>query len=323
MTALAAIKNETAVTSRKPAGETPIVFLSSGDVPRAFKMIAKEDGIDILDVDNGMTICANLFRGSPANQAVAKMFLPNLGWGEFSHYLRQQKEYKGGVPDIDSGAKTPLPGNADLQIAAGVRSAVFQDIRSKDIIEDDRDASLPYRFPAMDRSGAITEILSHSTFLSRGEGRSRFSWDVRMNHAWDRSGHQVSRNGEETDPAHDREWMKEAAVGGDTFMEACEQALADHLADEDLDVVGSHGGFVVLSEYAGQDMSFASLDEAHAKVSGLDNQDLLMLWAKFRMLDVDLGLEARTQAVQEVMNHKRAEFEEKMGDPEEIDPEMF
>lgn len=323
MTALAAVRNETAVQA-KPAGvDTTITFMSSGDVPRAFRMTVRPDGIDIFDIDNDKAVITDLFRSTPSNIRFAEAFLPNLGWKEFSRYVSAQKEYSGGSPDIDQAASVPFSGNAMRQIDADMAPAVFNDIRSRAIIEDDRDTTLPYRFPAIDRDGAIREILAKDTFITAGEGRSRFCWDVRMGHAWDRSGVPVSDTGEEVDPDHDRAWAKQTAVGGETFMEACEQALSVHLSDEDLEGAGSNGGFVVLSEYMGQDMSFESLDEARDKVSALSNEDLLMLWVKFRSLDVDLGLEARTIAVQEVMNAKRVDFEMKLGDPEEIEPDYF
>lgn len=312
-------KKETGFSVASPKTKTAtVLFMSAGDVQRAFTITSGPDGIDVFDVDNNVYACKEMFAGSAIRRTFAETFLADLSWREFSAFISAQKEYLKNIPDINGAFSTPSQGNAARQVESGIRSLVFSDIRTVSLVADDKDESLEYRYPPVDRAGAVAEILAHNTVMLAGTGTSAIGWDVRMSHRWDRSGTPVDRFGEEIDREHDKAWSEASKEGGDIFIGCCDAALKPHLEDEDLSVYGSNGGFVYLAELAGEDMTFSSLSEFKSKLESLPSEDLVQVWSKIRTLDVDFSVPKRTEAVREMMNAARAEFEQEIGDPEEV-----
>lgn len=304
---LAVAQPEPAATPvRKSGAETLVRFFDgAGNTPRAVEITFHEDRIDIFDIDHDRAICLDMHAGKASTVKLAKMFLPTLDWSEFTSYMRARPEYTGGIPDIDKSTKIPGDGNRARQAARGLAQTEFVDIRPQHMIEEG--------FPAVDRAGAIRQITDHATYLNPEDGRAYFCWDVSIPEKTARMGRPADNSGEDVDPDLDDAWRNHLATDDDAMERIMTRFLEPHLSDDDMDVAGTKGDVLILSEtFAGDgiaDMGFTSTNDVKDILSKMDDLDIAILWAKFRTLDALLTVDNRRKAFLDCFNEERAIFE--------------
>lgn len=318
-----------------PRHKADISFDSAGDVPRSFTVVLAQgllatagreaaSGIAIIDNDNGRVVCDGIQAtsgtdGRPnATQLMAFALLPEMDWHAFSNYCRGHASYRGGIEDIDKALSLPHGGSRSRQVELGLIRPNFSDIRPIALREINSISAMPYRFPVSSRKAMINEILPRLHYRAQ-DGSRALAWDIRMNFKWNASGH--VEGGEAVERSMDRRWAAQSDRDGDAFKQACDQSLQpfvvapfvaldlDPSRAAELDVRGDNGGFLVLSSFAGRDMTFSGPRELEDKLDAMSDDDLSMLWATARILDVDLSKGVRGAEMALAMNEVRAALE--------------
>lgn len=267
------------------------------------------NGICIIDNDSRAIICEGFMvgkgRGGNASpeQIVILDRLTAMGWEEFSEFCRTCPSYRGNLSEDCRDNRDDL-------------------LKGLDGVEG-------YRFPRTTREGMIAEILAHGTWTDAA-GRKLLAWDIRMNFAWDKSGR--VDGGEELCRSQDARWKKKVEGNSKLFRQACEKTLKPFLSPDfrildgdadmacDLDVAGSHGGWLVMRALGGQDLRMASGAALAAFLAEASDAVVRNIWATLRTLNVDLSRRNRVQMMSWTLNEMRAELESVW--LEELDPEL-
>lgn len=267
------------------------------------------NGICIIDNDSRAVICEGFMVGkgrggnaSPEQIAILDR-LTQMEWAEFSEFCKTCPSYRGNLSDDCRDNRDDF-------------------LKGLDGVEG-------YRFPRTTREGMISEILGHATWTDIS-GRKLLAWDIRMNFPWDKSGR--VDGGEELCRSQDARWKKAIEGNSKAFRKACEKTLEPFLdsnfrvldGDDDmicnLDVAGSHGGWLVLRSLGGQDLRMASQTDFAAFLATASDTVIRNIWATLRALNVDLSRKNRVQMMSWTLNQMRAEMEAVW--LEELDPEL-
>lgn len=267
------------------------------------------NGICIIDNDSRQVICEGFMvgkgrgGGASSEQIATLDRVADMGWLEFSEFCRSCPSYRGNLSDECRDNRDDF-------------------LKGLDGVEG-------YRFPRTTREGMISEILAHSTWTD-ASGRKLLAWDIRMNFPWDKSGR--VEGGEELCRSQDSRWKKAVEGTSKLFRKACEKTLKPfldtdfHILDGeedllcDLDVAGSHGGWLVLRALGGQDLRMKSSSELAAFLAEASDAVVRNIWATLRALNVDLSRKNRVQMMSWTLNEMRAELESVW--LEELDPEL-
>lgn len=329
-----------------PAHKAHLSFDSLGDVPRSFSVViaqgalatddrAAPNGLAVIDNDSGRVVCDGIqpqaitVHGPSMAQQMAFTLIQEMDFRALANYCRSRPTYRGGFDDIDGDRTLPNGGSRERQIELGLLRPSFSDIRPAVLKEINAISAMPYRFPVSSRQAMINETLARPTYRA-ADGSQALAWDIRMNFKWNATGH--VEGGESVERSMDRRWAPLAEKDGAAFKQACDQALQPYVAAPfvpldldpsraaDLDVKGDNGGFLVMSSFAGKQMTFSGPRELEAKLDAMSNDDLSMLWAAGRILDKDLSKRVRATEMALAMNEIRAEMEvewlEEIDEPE-------
>ena len=290
----------------------------------------EQNGLVIIDNDNWIVVCDGIraqpssIRGPSSDQKKLFREVCAMNWTDFANFCRTIVGGPRGIPDIDTPMAVPMQGNAEQQQRIGVYREPERDNRD-DFLRGIHEEGM-YSLPFTTRAGMMREILIHPT-IRRG-GELHLSWDVRMDHAWDRSGRIV--NGEELCPSMDGRWKRKLAEDPSILRRALEAVLEGYfdpefapleMDDAKTEIEQSHGeDELFLKSFNGASMGFASHSELRARLNVLTDRALMTFWAAVRVLDADLGRRTRTLMVQEQLNQMRHEIEQAWLD--EVDEEL-
>lgn len=317
------------------AHKANLSFDSAGDVPRSITVViaqgalatdgrAAANGLAVIDNDSGRVVCdgiqaqANSAHGPSMAQQMAFTVIQEMDWRAFASYCRSRPTYRGGFDDIDGDFVLPNGGSRGRQIELGLIKPNFSDVRPTVLKEINAISAMPYRFPVSSRQAMMNEILARTTYRAQ-DGSRALAWDIRMNFKWNDSGR--TKDGETVCRTMDKRWADLIEGDGDVFKQACDQALQPYVAAPfaaldldpsraaELDVKGDNGGSLVMTSFAGKPMTFAGPRELEAKLEAMSSDDLSMLWATGRILDVDLSKGIRSAEMAHAMNEIRAALE--------------
>ena len=247
-----------------------------------------------------------------------------MGWTEFAKFCRTIVGGPRGIADIDTVTAVPMSGNVEQQKRIGVYREPERDNRD-DFLRGIHEEGM-YSLPFTTRAGMMREILIHP--VARRDGEIRLSWDIRMDHAWDRSGR--IEKGEELCPSLDGRWKRRLADDPALLRQALDTVLEgyfdpdfaplemDNAKTELEQCLGEEE--IVLKSFNGMPMGFVDHSALRVCLTGLSDPELMTLWASIRVLDADLGRRTRTLMVQEQLNLVRHEIEQVWLD--EVDEEL-
>jgi len=275
------------------------------------------NGIAVIDTDQGEVITDGIvgqpsgIKGASADQMTAMGIFAKADWSLFATLLRDSDNYRANVAnDIDSAPVHIVPGPARMKPAFDHASA---DIRCSPV-RDFHDSG-EYDLPARSRKAMINEIIMRPC-VEIG-GKSYLSWNVRMDFAWDRS---CRGSGIEFTSDLDGKWAKAMKGNHDLLLGACEKAIAPYL-DEPFDALGlgdaacdlalAGQGYdkLAIQTFSGRSMGFASVRELRESLDVLDDDTLSIFWATTRILDKDLGRQARAELVVDQLSLVREKLE--------------
>ncbi|MCE6958397.1 hypothetical protein LAZ40_04915 [Cereibacter sphaeroides] len=263
--------------------------------------------IAVLDNDSGEIVVEGHVAGGSRKVAVAEQVelverIAGMGWDDFRTFCQES-------PGFRALSEKSIDNRDDF-------------LRSFDGVSD-------YSFPRRTREGMIRDIMSHGCSPCR-DGKMRFSWDIRMNFVWDRSGR--VQDGEDLCPSQDARWREALEEDRTLYRRACETALADYvdapfrvLDDDDmlcdLEVIGVQGGWVILNSIGGKPIAAPTPGAMRQLLEGSCDVTVRNLWTALRTLDVDFSRKNRTFEMQWALNGLRAELEAEW--LEELDPELM
>lgn len=174
-----------------------------------------------------------------------------------------------------------------------------------------------YRLPRASRESMIIELMGRP--LHRHHGICHPGWDIRMSFPWQQDGRDPK--GLETSRDHDNRWLEAVRDDKSIFHRACENALSAWL-DDDVDLLDMDGALecrfdliepgrdmLLLTDFAGQYMGFASRSAWIDHVRSLDDDQLGHLWMSLRVIDTDLSRQHRAEIMAAEYNRIRHEME--------------
>ena len=254
------------------------------------------NGIAILDEDTKAVVLdrhmqtSSGYNGPTKAQRDEMARIMDMDWKAFTSFVSSCPRYRGGMPDID--AKAP-----DQSLAFNNR------VESREIFPASaKSDECPYPTPLSDRRDIIKSILGREMHRVDGPySKVALAWNIKVG-GFDTSGH---HEGIEVDPAFDQRWEDHAGSDEYLFVNCCESALrsflegeytlwdSDKPVDAKLLTTGRQGGWLVLSEFGGYDITFDSVNDLEECLVEMDDADLVTLYKLVSHLDVDLSRERR------------------------------
>jgi hypothetical protein len=276
--------------------------------PECNGLVVLDDNHRAVLLDEHLKESTGYFGASARQQDEFKRVMA-MEWPEFADFVRSNKRYRGGVPDIDNAAAKPVVGydeKINAWIAAGrVTEPKGPDIRPAKMIEAHESSSVPYSYPDKTREEMIVALASHDSYhpMNYNNGGFVLSWDIKVRGTTDGAG----VDGFEHDPQFDQRWEEHLEENSELFWSMCADALRTYTEDgftpyvfEDSKATfytnGRSGGHLVLQKWDGSgrkgwascQMAFDGRDDFIDWLKDLPDADLAKFYDLVKTLDHDL-----------------------------------
>ncbi|NDV50192.1 hypothetical protein [Salipiger sp. PrR003] len=295
-------------------------FPSEGDTPRVFTVVkasAYNAGGLIASEKNGIAILDNGSQESPGTSIVACDVLKGrhadatrtfetlrersaagtVTWDEFKGLVRDLKQYRQNVYEIDMNMDEPFEGNRLNLIALGALEPGDEpDIRTPEMIEA-HEGETDYTFPAAGRSAMIAEIMNHDVHRDGRYGSFYLSWNAKMGMSLDETG----KLGEDVSSEFDEAWSEYYEENQDTIFSDITSDMAsyyteglyttypgDDQGDYSFSMQGRSGGHLVLTVVDGEKVAFEGYSDVGVTLENFTDSELAQLYKVVRSLDVDV-----------------------------------
>lgn len=310
------------------------MILVAASALNAGGMIGPEyNGLVVIDSDNNSIVLERHLPESSGSKGPSRRQAAEFErvggmteWRDFTAWLKSAPGFKGGVPDIDEAFPT-IPTVAAVVLKAArdrtVPGLPGEDILPATLREAHDNPGNGYEYPLRTRLDMAAFIAGHTSYRERHRD-THLAWNIKVRGA-DMSG-KVEGGEALIDPAFDELWAAHAEARYDElFWNACRDGIREYVEGEATTYPGSDqgdfafetrgrtGGYLVLTEWRGNNMGFGGHDELVDILLGMEPSDLAALYGAIVCFDKDIQPE---RVFADNMAFQREKAEEDWADPD-------
>ena len=310
------------------------MILVAASAYNAGGMIGPEyNGLVVIDSDNNSIVLERHLSessgsGGPSRTQSAEF--ERVGsmtdWRDFAAWLKAAPGFKGGVPDIDE----PYPSIPTISavVLKSARDRTVPGLPGEDILPAElrKAHDSPengYEYPHRTRLDMAAFIAGHTSYRERHRD-THLAWNIKVRDA-DMSG-KVEGGEARIDTAFDELWTAHTEAKYDElFWDACRDGIREYVGGDATTYPGSDqgdfafetrgrmGGYLVLTQWRGNDMGFGSQAELVDVLLGMEPSDLAALYGAIVCFDKDIQPE---RVFADNMAFLREKAEEDWADPD-------